>query len=180
MDSSKNGAAVGSGSAAQSPKGDAVRRLAFVVHAVGRPPGTGSEYERSLAMSQAAVIEALGAVVAESLRLSGARSDQFVTTIGRDMTLSFQPLADGVQDVLVRAKVGGRVVVMRSRGGVLQHPPCDLATIEHILDATDGRYALLSSEPSFTGDECVAAIACYELNEPPISVAAATGKPPRN
>jgi hypothetical protein len=62
----------------------------------------------------------------------------------------------------LRLAGSGGVRTLKTRGGVLQHRPFELATIQRIMQGTDGQYALLAVEQSGGGEECVASVARYD------------------
>lgn len=160
MDPSRNGAA----SADAEPVGGISpgdKRLNFIVQATGQRPIVGNEQEQRLAMEQAAIVEALGTAVAQARRQQGQSFDQFSAPIGRGTTLTFRLLADGERDVEIKADLDGRAVVLHSSDGHLNHPPFAPGTIERVIKSTNGRFALLSCEPSLIGEEATATIACY-------------------
>ncbi len=151
--------------------GTGARKLAFVSQGTGRRPETGSEQERKLAMSQAAIIDALGDAVAETRRLAGQPSDDFTCDLGPRVVISRHGGDSGETELRVMTSSSTRT--LRTRGGVLQHRPFELATIQRAMEATDGQYALLSVEQSTGGEECVASVARYDLN----ATAVAKGTP---
>ena len=179
MDPAQNGAA---SSGAESDGGVAPgdRKLSFVVQATGQRPIAGDEQEQRLAMSQAAIIEALGSAVAQSRRQQGQNCDQFSAKIGRGVTLTYRSLPEGRRDVEIKAELDGRVVVVHSSDGHLDHPPCAAGIVERIVKATNGRFALLSCEPSLIGEEATATVACYQSAGRTNYATASLGKSTRN
>jgi len=161
MDPSRNGAAsANADSVGGIPPGN--QKLSFIVQATGQRPIAGDEQEQRLAMSQAAIVEALGTAVAQARRQQGQAFDQFSAPIGRGTTLTYRLLADGGRDVEIKAEFDGRSVVLHSSDGHLNHPPFASVTIERIFKSTNGQFALLSCEPSLIGEEATATIACYQ------------------
>ncbi len=161
MDPSRNGAASADAeSAAGIPLGS--QKLNFIVQATGQRPIAGDDQEQRLAMSQAAVVEALGTAVAQARRQQGQTFDQFSAPIGRGTTLTYRLQADGGRDVEIKAELDGRSVRLHSSDGHLNHPPYAPGTVERVIKSTNGRFALLSCEPSLIGEEATATIACYQ------------------
>lgn len=161
LDPAANGAASGG---AIPQRSDSSRRetgrLAFVSHGVGLPPTIGGEQERRLAMSQAAIIDALGEAVAESRRLAGQPAGDFSCELGPRVSIRRRGADTKETELCVSTTRGTKT--LRTRHGVLQDKPCDLATLERIMEATGGQYALLSIEQSAGGTECIASVARYE------------------
>jgi len=156
------------------------RKLSFVVQATGQRPIAGDEQQQRLSMSQAAIIEALGSAVAKSRRQQGQSFDQFSAPIGRGVTLTYRALAESGRDVEIKAELDGRAVVLHSSDGHLDHPPCAAGTIERIIRSTNGRFALLSCEPSLIGEEATATVACYQAGGQSGYATASLGKTARN
>lgn len=163
LDPALNGAARTDSTRQRGPTvGTGARKLAFVAQGTGLRPGSGSDQERKLAMSQAAIIDALGDAVAESRRLAGQPSDEFTSDLGPRASISRRGGDAGETEL--RLMTAGGMRTLLTRGGVLQSRPCDLATIQRAMQATGGQYALLSVEESTGGSECVASVARYELD----------------
>lgn len=160
LDPALNGAARAGGGPQRETPVPEVRKLTFVAQGTGRRPETGNEQERKLAMSQAAIIDALGDAVAESLRMAGQPSGDFTSELGPRVSITRHGGESG--ETVLRLMSANGTRTLRTQGGVLQHRPFDLATIQRIMEATDGQYSLLSVEQSAAGDECVASVARYE------------------
>jgi len=177
LDPAMNGAARGDSTRAHGAAlATSERKLSFVALGTGRRPATGSEQERKLAMSQAAIIDALGGAVAESRRLSGLSVDDFSCDLGPRVSIIRRGGEAG--EIELRLAGSGGVRMLKTRGGVLQQKPVDLATIQRVMDATGGQYALLSVEQSAIGDECVASVARYEMGATVVAAGASDGRAP--
>ncbi|MCK6457503.1 MAG: hypothetical protein L6Q92_13365 [Phycisphaerae bacterium] len=157
----KNGAAAAPTGLASEQRREEHAQLSFVVQASAHAPDAGSPQERKLAMSQAAMVEALAAGVIESRQREGQPIADFQAQLSPQLSMRVRTTGDGRRDIELRLKRSGRSAVFHVIGGVLQHPPYDLDSVRRVFDETRGRFALLSTEESIDGRECFASVACY-------------------